>query len=131
LLIFKKWLVRGEEYLIKNSRNIAIFFAKVLEEKKAKDTIILDIRKISVIADFFIISTAQSNTHLKTLIKTIIKHTKENNIQRNLSYEGSENTGWVLLDCGDIVIHLFSEEKRNYYHLDQLWQEARKIKSWK
>lgn len=107
-----------------------MFLAQVLKDKKAKDIVILDIKKISIIADYFIISTAQSTLHLKTLITTIIKKIKESNIRKNVIYEGNENTGWVILDCGDIVIHLFSEEKRNYYHLEQLWQEAKKIISW-
>lgn len=124
-------MVRKGGFLVKSSRNNAILFAKILEEKKAKDTIILDIKKISIIADYFIISTAQSTTHCKTLINTITKKAKEYNIKKNLNYEGNEYTGWVLIDCGDIIIHLFSEEKRNYYHLEQLWQEAKKITSWK
>lgn len=110
-----------------NARNIAIFFAKALDEKKAKDTIILDIKKISFIADYFIITTAQSPAQLKTLSNTIIKKLKENSINRNLNYEGSPHTGWILLDCGDVVIHIFSEEKRNYYHLEYIWQEAIKV----
>ncbi len=117
--------------MIKNNRKIAVFFAQVLEEKKAKDIVILDIKKLSIIADYFIISTAQSTIHLKTLINTVIKKIKESNIKRNVNYEGDENTGWVILDCGDIIIHLFSEEKRNYYHLEHLWQEAKRITSWK
>ena len=104
-------------YLNNNSKDIALFFAKALDEKKAKDTIILDIQKISFIADYFIISTAQSPAQIKTLSNIVIKKLKENDINRNLNYEGSPHTGWVLLDCGDVVIHLFSEEKRDYYNL--------------
>ena len=111
-----------------NSKNIALFFARTLDEKKAKDIIILDIQKISFIADYFVISTAQSATHLKSLSNTIAKKIKESNdINRNLVYEGNPSTGWVLLDCGDIVIHLFTEEKREYYHLEYIWHEASKL----
>ena len=117
--------------MVKSCKNSVLALAKILEEKKAKDTIILDIRKISIIADYFIISTAQSPAHSKTLLNTIIKKIKENGHKEALSYEGNENTGWILLDCDGIVVHLFSEEKRNYYHLEQLWQEAKEITSWK
>ena len=110
-----------------NARDIALFFAKALDDKKAKDTIILDIQRISFIADYFIISTAQSPAQLKALSNTVIKSLKENNINRNLNYEGNPNTGWVLLDCGDVVIHLFSEEKRDYYNLEYIWLQAKKI----
>ncbi len=99
----------------------------MLEEKKAKDIIILDIRKLSIIADFFIISSIQSPAHCKTIINSIITKAKENGTKKNINHEGNENSGWVLIDCDDIVIHLFSEEKRNYYRLEQLWQEAKKL----
>ncbi|MDD2352037.1 MAG: ribosome silencing factor [Candidatus Caldatribacteriota bacterium] len=110
-----------------NTKDIVRFFAETLEEKKAEDVIILDIRKISFIADYFIICTAQSPAHLKTLSNTILKELKEKEINRNLKFEGNPQTGWILLDCGDIVIHLFSKEKREYYHLEYIWQEAEKV----
>lgn len=113
--------------MIDNSEGIALYFAKTLQEKKAKDTIILDIKKISIIADYFIITTAQSSIHLKSLIAVIKDAIIENKINRNLRCEGSECTGWALLDCGDIIIHLFSEEKRSFYHLEQLWQDAKQV----
>ena len=117
--------------MVKSCNNNAILLAKVLEEKQAKDTNILDITKVSIIADYFIISTAQSSAHCKTLINTILEKVRKNGNRKTLNYEGDENTGWVLLDCDGIVVHLFSEEKRNYYHLEQLWQEAKRITSWK
>lgn len=117
----------GELYLIDNSEGIVLYFAKTLQEKKAKDTIILDIKKISIIADYFIITTSQSSIHLKSLIAVIKDAIIENKINRNLRCEGSEYTGWALLDCGDIIIHLFSEEKRSFYHLEQLWQDAKQV----
>ncbi|MBN2395464.1 MAG: ribosome silencing factor [Candidatus Atribacteria bacterium] len=110
-----------------NSKDIAIFLASALNDKKAKDTIILNIKKISFIADYFIITTAQSQVHLKTLSRTVIEKIKESGIRRNVNYEGDPSTGWILLDCGDIVIHLFTEEKRDYYHLEYIWHEAEKI----
>ena len=117
--------------MVKNYKKNAISLAKVLEKKQAKDTIILDIKEISIIADYFIISTTQSSAHCKALINTILEKVRENGHKKTLNYEGNENTGWVLLDCGAIVVHLFSEEKHNYYHLEQLWQEAKRITSWK
>ena len=107
-----------------NNKYTIALVAELLEEKMATNTIILDIRKISIIADYFIITTIQSPSYCKTIIKSIIKLIKENNIKGNINIEGNENTGWVLIDCDDIVIHLFSEERRNYYRLEQLWQDA-------
>jgi len=113
--------------LYKNVKELTLFFAKLLNEKKAEDTVVLDIKKISFIADYFIITTAQSPNHLKALFNIILENIKDKNINRNIKCEGSPQTGWVLIDCGDVVIHLFSETKRNYYNLEYIWQEAKKI----
>jgi len=110
-----------------NAKEIALFFAKTLHEKNAKDTVILNISNISIIADYFIIATAQSPTHIKALSNSLLEKLKENDINRNAVFEGNHNTGWLLIDCGDIVVHLFLEEKRDYYNLEYVWQEAEKI----
>jgi ribosome-associated protein len=113
--------------LFKNTKDLTLFFARLLDEKKAKDTVILDINKISFVADYFIITTAQSPAHLKTLLKNILERSVDKGIKRNIRCEGNPQTGWVLIDCGDVVIHIFSENKRNYYNLEYIWQEAKKI----
>lgn len=111
-----------------NVLDVAFYFARLLDDKKGINTVLLDIQKISFIADYFIITTAQSTTHLKTLSNTIIKKMKESNyINRNLTYEGNPHTGWILLDFGDIVIHLFTKDRREYYNLEYIWHEAKKI----
>lgn len=113
--------------MYKKVKDLTIFLAKLLNEKKAKDTIILDIKRISFIADYFIITTAQSPSHLKALFRTVLEKIVNKNVDRNVKCEGSPETGWVLIDCGDVVIHIFSESKRNYYNLEYIWQEAKKV----
>ena len=113
--------------MYKKVKELTLFFAKLLNEKKAKDTVILDIKKISFIADYFIITTAQSPNHLKALFNVILENIKDKDINRNIKCEGAPQTGWVIIDCGDVVIHLFSEARRDYYNLEYIWQEAKKI----
>jgi ribosome-associated protein len=113
--------------LYKKVKDLTLFLAKMLNEKKAQDTVVLDIKKISFIADYFIITTAQSPAHLKALFKFVLEKIAEKNINRNVKCEGTPQTGWVLIDCGDVVIHIFSESKRNYYNLEYIWQEAKRV----
>lgn len=103
---------------------LARFVIDLVEEKKAEDILLLDIRGLSVIADYFVICTAGSERQLKTLLQTIREEVKKAYylIPRNIEAESS--TGWVLVDFVDIVVHAFSEEARAFYDLEGLWSEA-------
>ncbi|HDK27037.1 MAG TPA: ribosome silencing factor [Candidatus Atribacteria bacterium] len=111
----------------KNSLNIAKIAADAAEEKKAKDTVILNISKLTLIADYFVITTGDSEPQLKAIYNFIMKKLKENEV-RLLHYEGRPETGWILLDYGDIVVHIFSQEKREFYDLEYIWQEAKRVR---
>ena len=111
----------------KNSLNIAKIAAAAAEEKKAKDTVILNISKLTLIADYFVITTGDSEPQLKAIYNFIMKKLKENEV-RLLHYEGRPETGWILLDYGDIVVHIFSQEKREFYDLEYIWQEAKRVR---
>jgi len=114
-------------FLKKNSLNIAKIAADAAEEKKAKDTVILNISKLTLIADYFVITTGDSEPQLKAIYNFIMKKLKENEV-RLLHYEGRPETGWILLDYGDIVVHIFSQEKREFYDLEYIWQEAKRVR---
>ena len=114
-------------FLKKNSLNIAKIAAAAAEEKKAKDTVILNIGKLTLIADYFVITTGDSEPQLKAINNFIMKKLKENEV-RLLHYEGRPETGWILLDYGDIVVHIFSQEKREFYDLEYIWQEAKRVR---
>jgi len=113
-------------FLNKNSLAIAKMAAAVAEDKKAKDTVILDLNKLTLIADYFVITSGDSEPQLKSISNFIMRKLKENKI-RLLHYEGKSGTGWILLDYGDVIVHIFSREKRNFYDLEYIWQEAKKI----
>lgn len=114
-------------FLKKNSLNIAKIAAAAAEEKKAKDTVILNIGKLTLIADYFVITTGDSEPQLKAINNFIMKKLKENEVKL-LHCEGKPETGWILLDYGDIVVHIFSQEKREFYDLEYIWQEAKRIR---
>ena len=111
----------------KNSLAIAKMAAAAAEDKKAKDTAILKISKLTLIADYFVITSGDSGPQLKTISNIIMRKLKENKI-RLLHYEGKPETGWILLDYGDVIVHIFSKEKRDFYDLEYIWQEAKKIR---
>jgi ribosome-associated protein len=112
--------------LPKITKRTANFVAKLLEEKKAKDILILDLRKITQISDFFIICTGNSKTHIKAISEYLREKLKEKKI-KIYGEEGEKESGWILLDCGNIVIHIFQEEERKYYQLEKLWGDAKII----
>ena len=114
-------------FLNKKSLSIAKMVATAAEDKKAKDTVILNLNKLTLIADYFVITSGDSEPQLKAISNFIMRKLKENKI-RLLHYEGKPGTGWILLDYGDVIVHIFSREKRDFYDLEYIWQEAKKIR---
>jgi len=113
--------------LNKSSYAIAKVAAIAADDKKGKDTVILKLDNLTLIADYFVITSGDSEPQLKAITNFILKKLKENSTKL-LHYEGKPETGWILLDYGDVVVHIFSEEKRNFYDLEYIWQEAKKIR---
>ena len=93
-----------------------------LEDMKAKDILSLDIRNISGFADWFIIATASSSRNAKAISNKIIEAVKKNKLNV-IGIEGQEDSEWVLIDCGDVVINVMQKETREFYDLESLWGE--------
>lgn len=107
-------------------KEIAYEVTKALDEKKGRDIKLLKIDKISSLADYFLICTGTSNTHVKTLCD-YAEYTLENLGESMLSREGHRGNSWELLDYGTIVVHVFTEEARKFYALERLWADAQEI----
>ena len=105
---------------------IAIEVTKALDEKKGIDIKLLKIDKVSSLADYFLICTGTSNTHVKTLCD-YAEFTLENLGEQLLSREGHRGNSWELLDYGTIVVHVFTEEARKFYDLERLWADAENV----
>ena len=97
----------------------------VIEDKKGNDILVLDIREISLLADYFVICTVETSRQLKAIADSIIPEMKSRGLLSLGGIEGSLDSGWVLIDFGDIVIHLFSPQQRDFYALDELWKDAK------
>ena len=102
--------------------NVAKTIHKVLSDYKAKDITKINLEKKSSIADFMIICSGTSNRHVISLSNYLVEALKKENLN-TLNVEGIRNGDWVLVDAGDIIIHLFRSEVREYYGLEKMWAE--------
>ena len=97
---------------------------EILESKKALDIKVIDIQEKTILSDYFIIATGTSNTHIRALADEIEYKLKEKNITVN-NKEGKEYNSWILLDYGEVIVHIFSEETRKFYNIENLWSEKK------
>ena len=99
----------------------------IIEDKKASDILVLDIREVSLLADYFVICTVETARQLGAIVDAIMPELKKRGVHTLGGVEGTMESGWVLIDFGDIVVHVFSPEKRAFYALDKLWKNAKTV----
>ena len=87
------------------------------------DTVLLDVREICTFADYFVICSGESDRQVKAIVDAISQYMKKERIKPNHE-EGTAESGWILLDFGDVIVHVFSSVERDYYQLDQFWEKA-------
>jgi len=92
-------------------------------DKRAGDLVVLDVQRVSSVTDYFLICSGKSTTHLQTITDAIRGELKGEGVQLRHA-EGVAESGWVLLDYGDVLMHVFLEETRAYYALERLWGDA-------
>lgn len=109
-----------------DSLQTAKLAAKALDSKKGLDIKIIKIRDISSIADYFVIATGTSNTHVKALADETEYQLDNAGISVS-SIEGQRNDTWILLDYIDVIVHVFSEDAREYYNLERLWEDGEEV----
>ena len=109
-----------------SAKEVAYQVTKALDEKKGQDIKLLKIDKVSSLADYFLICTGTSNTHVKTLCD-YAEFTLDNLGEPMLGREGHRGNSWELLDYGSVVVHVFTEEAREFYSLECLWADAEQV----
>jgi len=107
-------------------KEIAYAVTKALDEKKGMDIKLLKIDRVSSLADYFLICTGTSNTHVKTLCD-YAEYSMDQLNEPLLGREGHRGNSWELLDYGSVVIHVFTDEARKFYDLERLWADAEQI----
>ncbi|MBM4136203.1 MAG: ribosome silencing factor [Nitrospira sp.] len=95
-------------------------------DKKAKDVLILELKGITIIADYFVICSGESTPHVKAIAEGIQESFTKAGI-KTLGIEGTRYFHWVLMDYGDVIIHIFEKETRAFYELERLWIDAKRI----
>lgn len=100
--------------------------AKVLNEKKGKNIVAIETTELTIVSDYFVIVSASSNTHTKSLADDVEYELKKNCGVSPNHIEGRA-TGWILLDYGSVIIHVFQNESREYYNLERLWTDAHEL----
>jgi ribosome-associated protein len=98
---------------------------KALDDKKANDIQVMQTGELTIVADYFVIATANSSTHVRALADEVEYQLDEAGITAD-HIEGRA-TGWLLLEYQGVVVHIFLEESRNYYNLERLWEDATKV----
>lgn len=108
---------------VKDSRELAVLAARAASTKQGTDIAILDVGELIAITDYFVIISGASERQLKTISEEVIRTAKEVGV-RAVRQEGEAGTRWLLLDFVDFVVHVFHQEERGFYRLENLWRDA-------
>jgi ribosome-associated protein len=103
---------------------LAKHIVDVASDKQASDILMLDLRRVSLIADYFVICSGTSERQITAIHDDIVKDLRDNAHTRPMRQEGKASSGWILLDYGDVVVHIFAPAEREYYRLEDLWADA-------
>ncbi len=107
----------------RNSRRVAFLAANACEAKKGRGTVVLDIRQITCLADYFVIVGGETTTQVKAIAETIDQELSQMGF-KVFAIEGKSEGRWVLLDFGLVIVHVFLEKERDFYKLEQFWNHA-------
>ena len=108
-------------------KELAIIAVKALDEKKGKEISAIEITDLTTLADYFVIASGTSNTQINALCDAVEKALKEQAEEAPLRREGYRDGTWVLLDYGAVCVHVFSQEAREFYDLERLWQDGKPL----
>ena len=117
---------RAPDAVLPSSREVALAAARAAAEKQAEDIVVLDVSRIIVITDYFVICSAGTKRQIKTVIEAVEDAGRALGV-KPVRREGEAEAGWWLLDFVDVVVHVFGEEERAYYDLERLWSDAPKL----
>lgn len=99
---------------------------QALEDKKAEDIRIIDISEVSVLADYFLIASGTNRSQIQAMCDNVEELLHKNGVSSK-QVEGYENANWVLLDFGDLIVHIFDKENRLFYDLERIWRDGKKV----
>ncbi len=112
-----------------DSKKLALRCRALAEAKKAEDVVILDVRKLSTVTDFFVLATGTSEPHLRAIVEEISEKLEEEHHLRPRAQDGTWKTNWVVLDYFDVIVHVMRAETRAHYALESLWGDAPRVRA--
>ncbi len=107
-----------------NSKELAMKAAKILDDKKATRVKVLKVRDLTVIADYFVIAGGTSSTHVRSLAEEVEFTLKEEQNMPPIRTEGFNTQNWFIIDYGNVIVHVFSPDARDFYDLEHLWADG-------
>ena len=117
----------SEDAKAKRSLQLALAAAQVAEEDKGQDVLVLDLRELTCIFDYFVIASGTSRRQLHAMSEDIDHKLEDELGDERMGIEGYQGSNWILLDYGTVVVHLFDSETRHYYAIEKLWGEAKQL----
>src|SRR5919106_1784559 len=114
---------RRRRTLAGRSRELALRIAEVIADTPASETLVLDIHALSSVADCFVICSGENERQLRAIQRDVVEQLDEHGVHPR-RIEGTPPSGWILVDYGDVVVHIFDEDQRAFYRLEQLWSGA-------
>ena len=106
------------------SRALALQIADLIAEGPARDTLVLDIHGLTTISDFFVITSGENERQLRAIARDVRDELDKIDVRPNRAEEGSTASGWLLLDYGNVIIHILDVDQRAFYRLEELWSDA-------
>ncbi|AGB18749.1 ribosome silencing factor [Thermoanaerobacterium thermosaccharolyticum] len=110
----------------KDSAELTLKILKILDDKKALELKALFVGELTTVADYFVIASGTSTTHVKSLCDEVLERLAEEGVTVN-HIEGYNSATWILMDYGSIVVHIFTKDERNFYSLERLWGDAKGV----
>lgn len=112
-----------------DSRKLALLCRSLADNKKADDIVVLDVRDLSSVTDYFVIASGTSEPHLRAVVDEIQDDLREQHDIKPLAVDGTLHTGWIVLDFFDVIVHVMRKDLRERYDLETLWGDAPRVKA--
>ncbi|HZL43328.1 MAG TPA: ribosome silencing factor [Verrucomicrobiae bacterium] len=112
-----------------DSRKLALLCRELADNKKAEDIVILEVRELSSVTDYFVLASGTSEPHLRAIVDEIKDQLRDRHDIRPLAVDGTLHTAWIVLDYFDVIVHVMRQDVRERYDLETLWGDAPRLRA--
>lgn len=119
-------VIGGNNLMTKTPEELLELVVRTADDRQAKDIVAIDMRGLSIVTDFNIITHASNSRLVNAIAESVIDAAEKAGVNV-MNIEGKQDGNWVLIDLGDVVFHVFDEDERNHYRLESLWAEAKTV----